>query len=192
MSQFLGMVHHMMYNKIIKREERMKSLLSSLSDGRKEEIQQKMDEKGSLEEGSLEDIIDLSNIHGWLNERVILSEYRLGVFLEEISKDMEKEEILEKFKTLGKQEDFTGEPKDVYVWMVQNILDGMPCDQGLVPLEESPSTFRFQIYRDLHAPYLPSDVVDLYWDCRGAFLEGVLEKSNLQWKPLGSKTFEIR
>ncbi|MDO5714599.1 MAG: hypothetical protein Q4Q07_09225 [Tissierellia bacterium] len=192
MSQFLGMVHHMMYNKIMKREERMENLLSSLSKGKKEEILQKMESKGVLEKKPLEDIIDESNIHGWLNDKVIISEERLGIFLEEISKEMTKEELLERMKALGEKEVFSGSPKEGYIWIVQNILDGMPCDQGLVPIEESDRSFRFQVLHDLHAPYLPSNVVDLYWDCRKAFMEGAFHKSNLEYLDLGSNIYEIR
>ncbi len=37
-----------------------------------------LDENFPIEKGNLEDLIDSSNIHGWLNERVARSENRLA------------------------------------------------------------------------------------------------------------------
>ena len=68
MSAFLGSIHHWLYGKIEFQNglvERLSDMISKngYDDGILSEMEQKY---GAVEKGSLENMIDNSNIHGWL------------------------------------------------------------------------------------------------------------------------------
>ena len=70
MSAFLGSIHHWLYGKIEFQNglvERLSDMISKngYDDGILSEMEQKY---GAVEKGSLENMIDNSNIHGWLQD----------------------------------------------------------------------------------------------------------------------------
>ena len=83
MSLFLGRIHYIMYDKILFQEEILDNLLNFLEEEKRNELKKDLDKEFPLEKGNLEDIIDESNIHGWLNERVVRSE-NSGIFMPHI------------------------------------------------------------------------------------------------------------
>ena len=80
MSKVLGAIHHWLYRKI----EFQNGLVERLSDmitrkGHDHGILAEMEQKyGMIKKGSLENIIDNSNIHGWLQTEIAATENRLA------------------------------------------------------------------------------------------------------------------
>ena len=102
MSLFLGRIHYIMYDKILFQEEILENLLDLLEEEKSLELKKDLDDKFPLERGNLEDIIDESNIHGWLNERVIRSENRLAKAVSILLEDFDLEKLKNKFFEIGK------------------------------------------------------------------------------------------
>ena len=96
MSLFLGRIHYIMYDKILFQEEVLNNLLDLLEEDKRLEIKKDLYENFPIEKGNLEDLIDSSNIHGWLNERVIRSENRLAKAVSLLLKDFDLDELKNK------------------------------------------------------------------------------------------------
>ena len=91
MSLFLGYIHHLMYDKVLFQEELLESLLELLDDDKKIKLIEELNRDFPIERGDLKDIIDESNIHGWLDERVRRSENRLAKTVAFLLKDFDIE-----------------------------------------------------------------------------------------------------
>ena len=98
MSLFLGRIHYIMYDKILFQEEILNKLMELLEEEKRKEKKKDLDDNFPLERGNLEDIIDESNIHGWLNERVIRSENRLAKAVSILLEDFDLEKLKNKFR----------------------------------------------------------------------------------------------
>lgn len=83
MSAFLGPIHNWLYNKIKFQEELIQyiqQLIISKDYGNS--LLSQMDQRyGVLEKGEPADIIDESDIHGWLQERITIVENRLAFLI---------------------------------------------------------------------------------------------------------------
>ena len=137
MSAFLGPIHYWLYNKIKLQHEIVEEIFQigekhGLS--LREECTQAY---GSLENKPLEEMIDLSNIHGWLQDKVSLVEYQYAYSITKLLK--EKPETIDEIKqilsnkgkklaeTLANQEP---NAQKIYQVISDNLLDGMPCDHA--------------------------------------------------------------
>lgn len=78
MSMFLGPIHHWLYNKIITQEKMVQVVLAfNEAENLVENLEEQLKETcGELHQGALEDMIDVSNIHGWLQHQVNIVEER--------------------------------------------------------------------------------------------------------------------
>jgi hypothetical protein len=142
MNLYLGKIHYWLFNKIVwfeGLEEEIINLaknegldIESLS----KEINNKYGEK--LPNLPLEEMIDKSNIHGWLQEKIHSAEKRLATWTVKL---LEKENTKNKLETLyvnqgikaakeAKEEGkFLGNAIDIFNAVNDYILDGMPCDR---------------------------------------------------------------
>lgn len=142
MSLYLGKIHYWLFNKIVwfeGLEEEIINLaknevldIESLS----KEINNKYGEK--LPNLPLEQMIDTSNIHGWLQEKIHSAEKRLATWTVKL---LEKENTKDKLETLyvnqgikaakeAKEEGKSLENAiDIFNAVNDYILDGMPCDR---------------------------------------------------------------
>lgn len=142
MSLFLGKIHYWLFNKILWFENLEDKVVELAVDSKlnvvqiKIEIENKYGKK--LENRNLEEIIDLENIHGWLQNRIHSSEGRLAAWIKVIlENDKDSIEKLEKiFEEEGrlaakeaKKEKCFENAIDVYNSINDYILDGMPCDR---------------------------------------------------------------
>lgn len=100
------------------------------------ELKKDLDDNFPLERGNLEDIIDESNIHGWLNERVIRSENRLAKAVSILLEDFDLEKLKNKFFEIGKNYEAGDSPMEVFSFITSKFLDGMPCDHALAILKK--------------------------------------------------------
>ncbi|NFG40916.1 hypothetical protein FDC58_17525 [Clostridium botulinum] len=143
MSLFLGKIHFWLFNKILWFE----GLENEIIDVAKSEgldilnLQKEIEDKygAKLPNKPLDEIIDTSNIHGWLQEKIYSSEGRIAAWttviidnkreaktkLEEIYTNqgiMAAKEVKEEGVRLDSAEDIFNKVNDY-------ILDGMPCDR---------------------------------------------------------------
>ena len=100
------------------------------------EIESKYGKK--LENRNLEEIIDLENIHGWLQNRIHSSEARLAAWIKiilqnDLDAQIKLEKIFQKQGVLAareaKIEREYNSASDIYNSINNYILDGMPCDR---------------------------------------------------------------
>ena len=192
MSLFLGYIHHLMYDKILFQEELLESLLELLDDDKKMKLIEELDSDFPIERGDLKDIIDESNIHGWLDERVRKSENRLAKTVAVLLRNFDMEELKNKFNDFGKSYEVGETPEEAFKFITSKFLDGMPCDHSLMIIKNEENEVIFKIATDLHKDIWENYVnPDYYWDLRDAFISGSLENSGLKYEKI-DETYVIR
>lgn len=187
MSLFLGHIHYLMYNKILFGEEIFDNLLSLIEDDKVNEYRDDLNSDFLIERGNLEDIIDETNIHGWLDERVKRSENKIAkivsILLDE-GKDLE--EIKSVYYNLGKEAENVMTPVDAFNIITNKFLDGMPCDGAIIPIENTEDRFTFKVNNDVHKEIWSKYVSpDIYWTLRNEFVRGILDNSEFNLKEKG-------
>ena len=143
MSLFLGKIHYWLFNKILwfeNLEEKVIDLAKSEGldiETLRKDIEDKYGAK--LPNKPLEELIDTSNIHGWLQGQIHSAERRTAAWtkllieankenyekLEKVYKEqgiVAAKEVLTQGKTLTT-------PNEIFNSMNDYILDGMPCDR---------------------------------------------------------------
>lgn len=184
MSAFLGPIHYWLYNKIGLQQEIVDELFLL---GEKKGLSLEAECRslyGSFEKKPLEEIIDQTNIHGWLQERVSQVEYQYAYC---ITKLLEADsaiasQLKELHKGFGARTAMTlknGSPKatDIYKAISDNLLDGMPCDHANRILEQAEDKLVWERQVCVHSRYweeVGGSVKD-YYELRDAWLEGLVE-----------------
>ncbi|VYU24210.1 hypothetical protein [Clostridium paraputrificum] len=134
MSLFLGKIHYWLFNKIKWFEEIEDELLKLDSTLNVEELDKIYGERTPNK--PLEEIIDTSNIHGWLQERIIIAEGR-NAYITKCLIDKGYLNSIEKvYETQGemagkevKSNTSINDAREIFTEMNNYILDGMPCDR---------------------------------------------------------------
>ncbi|MCQ2969940.1 MAG: hypothetical protein MJ191_07545, partial [Clostridium sp.] len=142
MSLFLGKIHFWLFNKVLwfqGLEEEIINLAKEEglnTEALSKEINSKYGQK--TENKNLEEIIDTSNIHGWLQAKIHSAEGRMAAWtkaiLENNKESMTKlqDVYIKQGKTAAdevkKQREITN-ARDIYDSINDYILDGMPCDR---------------------------------------------------------------
>lgn len=185
MSLFLGRIHYIMYDKILFQEEILDNLLNFLEEEKRNELKKDLDEEFPLEKGNLEDIIDESNIHGWLNERVVRSENRLAKAVSILLRDFDLEKLKNKFFEIGKNYKAGEAPMEVFSFITSKFLDGMPCDHALAILKNDEDEFVFTVLSDVHKSIWKGYVSpEIYLVLRDSFILGSLNSSDLKFEKI--------
>ena len=185
MSLFLGRIHYIMYDKILFQEEILDNLLNFLEEEKRNELKKEIDKEFPLERGNLEDIIDESNIHGWLNERVVRSENRLAKAVSILLRDFDLEKLKNKFFEIGKNYKAGEAPMEVFSFITSKFLDGMPCDHALAILKNDEDEFVFTVLSDVHKNIWKDYVSpEIYWILRDSFILGSLNSSDLKFEKI--------
>lgn len=147
MSAFLGHIHYWLYGKILRvadREqllyEKAEALCGDLAEELREQVWQIYGEP--LPEVDLEQLIDHSNIHGWLQRQVTIVETREAAFIKELleqcggtAQSLVEEAFAEHGKKCGEHAKGTAKYETaqaggIYRALNDYLLNGMPCDQG--------------------------------------------------------------
>lgn len=185
MSLFLGRIHYIMYDKILFQEEILDKLLELLDEEKSLELKKELDKEFPIERGNLEDIIDESNIHGWLNERVIRSENRLAKAVSILLRDFDLEKLENKFFEIGKNYEAGESPMEVFSFITSKFLDGMPCDHALAILKNDEDEFVFTVASDVHKSIWEKYVSpEIYWMLRDSFIAGSLSSTSLKYQKI--------
>ena len=185
MSAFLASIHFWMYDKIL--------IAQKLTFAVEEKFlnKEERDEAGSLFPAliseDLEEVIDQSNIHGWLHTAVSNVEIRFayvvkklldkGISLEDIKK------VAFEYGTTFPKYDISS-LKDAYELLMDTLLDGLPCDVSISIIREDENELEFVLYNDIHKQYFNEfDMeVSVYHELREAFVNGLFESYSLKYK----------
>jgi hypothetical protein len=185
MSAFLAPIHFWMYDKILIAQELTFKLEEKfLNKEEREEVESLFP---GLYSKDLEEVIDQSNIHGWLHTAVSNVEIRFayivktlldrGISLKEI-----KKVAFEYGKSFPEQE--VSSLKDAYELLMDILLDGLPCDVSISVTREEENELEFVLYNDIHKQYFNEFnlEVSLYHEIREAFVNGIFERYSLKYK----------
>lgn len=143
MSLFLGKVHYWLFNKVVWFEGLEVEVIGLAKDAGLdiETLSKEINEKygAKLPSVPLEDMIDTSNIHGWLQGKIQASEGRMAAwttktlnFSKDTSFKMENIYIKQGEKAAIEVQEENLEystASDIYNRINDYILDGMPCDR---------------------------------------------------------------
>ncbi len=191
MSLFLGPIHYIVFDKIHLNEEITKTIV--------ETSEQSCDLNRfapAIEEGDLKELIGDSMIHPWLAERVTRSELRqIGAIEDCLSPELDQK-ITDAIYNIGKRVGNTLEKEQTLTEAFNRVrfhtLDGMPCDNGLIFLENTETSIIWELNLDLHRPYMKNDKTEiLFLDIRYAFVKGLLENSIYKLERLDRNRYRL-
>lgn len=191
MSKFLAPIHFIMYDKILFLDKLTNKYIDFAE---KNNIElESLNSLESIDYAPLDEIIDESNIHAWIQKRVSIVEDKLAYIVSEILKENEtfENEILEIAKNTGEEESFSGNPREAFVEISNRFLDGMPCDHAISILEEDENLLKYKIEIDKHSEFWNYGInSNIYWKIRNSFIEGLIGK-DLKLEKLDN-IYEIR
>lgn len=185
MSAFLAPIHFWMYDKILIAQELTFKLEEKfLNKEEREEVESLFP---GLYSKDLEEVIDQSNIHGWLHIAVSNVEIRFAYIVKTLlDKGISLEEIKKVAFEYGKSfpEQEVSSLKDAYELLMDILLDGLPCDVSISVTREEENELEFVLYNDIHKQYFNEFnlEVSLYHEIREAFVNGIFERYSLKYK----------
>lgn len=208
MSLFLGKIHYWLFNKIVWFEDLEEEIINLAKkegldvDTLSIEINNKYGEK--LPKLPLEEMIDTSNIHGWLQDRIHSAEYRLATWTVNIlKKEGAKEKLEDLFINQGlkaaNEVIESGKPvndaTDIFNAVNDYILDGMPCDRvnEVISQDEDKLFWKRRICVHKQLWDTVGGDVDLFYSLRDLWIKSFVNKVNSNYKYcfLGNNEFSI-
>lgn len=176
MSAFLGPIHFWLYKKIGKQEELTKAIAGFA------------EQKGWIEDQAkytkdlpaLEDVIDVSNIHGWLQGQIHDAETRYATLISTLLNAERSEEIHGVAFDFGKKYALGTalSPTEAYKAFEDFFVNGMPCDRVNAVVSESEEGISWTMTQDIHAQYW-KDGAAIYYTLRSAVMRGMLDGTGL-------------
>lgn len=192
MSLFLGKIHYWLFKKITwfeNLEEKIFEFAENKgfkTDDIKNDIYSRFG--APTEKKPLEEIIDTTNIHGWLQGRINSAEGRQAALVTLILNENGeyKKDLLELFKSQGqsagneyKNTGVPTSPNEMFNALNEYILEGMPCDRVNEVIENNEDEIVWETTQCLHTPHYTAvggDVKNFY-DLReewvGAFVNSL-------------------
>lgn len=176
MSLFLGKIHYWLYNKILWSEKAEKEVVQwAKGQGLPVEqwVQQNMERYGAPTGNKpLEEIIDTSNIHGWLQERIERAELRQAALVTAILGENPSfiKALIEIFEKQGKAaaleyNTVPDSPEGMFDALHDFILEGMPCNRVNEVISSDDNKFEWRTTTCLHKPHwemVSGDVRNFY------------------------------
>lgn len=193
MSAFLGPIHFWLYNKIRFQEDLIDALCArAVSEGWiTEEDTQKFI---STDRRELQDAIDESNIHGWLQGRIHDGEGRYAALVTTLLDGNENRlQILKDvaFQTgKAKRTEVPTNTPEAFHQLDNTLLNGMPCDQVMKVTESNPDKVVWEETQDLHSSFWNGQGA-YYYDLRAELIKGILADSGLTFKQTDTNRYEI-
>lgn len=194
-SLFLGKIHYWLYNKIFWVEDIEDEIIGSVKeqDNDIDALIEHINEQFGAPTGKkpLEEIIDTSNIHGWLQQRIESAELRQAVLITELLKwrSAYKVELLKIFARQGEiaAREYTStvnSPGEIFNALNDYILEGMPCDRVNEVVTNNDNEFSWKTTTCLHKPYWArvGGNVKNFYDLREAWIKAFVETINDKFK----------
>lgn len=206
MSLYLGKIHYWLFNKIMWFED-LTDILIRLAEDENINVTEKLSEINSLcgeklPKKPLEELIDTSNIHGWLQGEIHSSERRLASWVKVlIDNGVSMNKIEEVFTTQGiKAGTEVKETKgvlnsacDIYTAVNDYLLDGMPCDRVDVVTDSTEDLVKWSKRICVHKPIwdeIGADV-NIFYDLRNAWTKAFVNEINSDFNYEGNETYII-
>ena len=189
MSAFLGPIHHWLYNKINIQDRLTDAYLVFAAEAGMNDLREAAAAKyGEMPEGSLENLIDESNIHGWLQSKITLVENRYAFVVTEILKrNPSYMEQLEKlaFEFGKKNSPLTADStaKTAYQLLNDTLIDGMPCDHVNMLISAEENEVIWERTQCVHAQYWTANGGNTaaYYNLRAQLIKGLLTPAGLSF-----------
>ena len=193
MSLFLGKIHYWLFNKVLWFEGLEGEIIElAKNEGLniyklQDEINIKYGEK--LPDKKLEDMIDTSNIHGWLQGKIHNAEDRMAAWTNIILSN-NKDAILNMKKIYIEQginaakeaktklSNITAE--DIFKSMNDYILDGMPCDRVNEVINSNSETVEWKRKVCVHKDIWKNEgiSVDIFYNLRSEWINAFVVEMN--------------
>ena len=148
MSENLGPIHYMMYDKI-KFQDKITAYLLDNDTSEVDKI------ANAVSKNPLEELIDQDNIHGWLDSKIDVVEKRLNYALKHSNNP--KEKMFEFGKKIGQDKNFD-DFNQIFTDLNMYLLDGMPCDNGLSAQVDEIGDLYLITNTNLHTKYENEDI----------------------------------
>lgn len=192
MSAVLGPIHELMYNKVIFQEKIIGEIVK-LAD--EKSLAHTIKSKNGMP--ALEEVIDLSNIHGSLSGMIDETERRYAKLVSELLKADYNNISLIKKAVAAFGEKNAIEPQSsaetAYQRVGNLLLDGMPCDHSMRICENSGERVEVMRTLDTHSKYWEEAGLDgrIYYILRKALVKGLLSNSGFTCNEIEAGVFEI-
>jgi len=195
MSLFVGPIHHWLFNKIKTFEEIEQAVIrwGEANGFQGEALAKELNKKygAPVGNGSLEEMIDTGNIHGWLQEQISRAEIRQSALISQLlNKDPENIKELEKiFLAEGSrigQQFAQKDNKDrdtaegLFEGLHDYLLEGMPCDRVTEVINQEKDEVLWKTNQCLHEKYweaVKSDV-QIFYRLRDSWIKGFIKSAN--------------
>lgn len=199
MSAILGPIHHWLFRKIKIQNDLTNAIIDVAKD---KELNvaplADIDEKfSSLPEGDLGNIIDPTNIHGWLQDKIAIVERRLAYVTKTLTDNNPDAigVICECAREFGVKNAVEADatPADGFEYYENTFVSGMPCDGVNMVVNEDSDEITWQETVDIHKQYWDEVGVDvaLFYEIRNAMIEGVFAGSDLSYYNLGNGSYKL-
>ena len=198
MSLFLGKIHYWLFNKIRWFENLEENIIDlAKSEGLdteniRKDIESKYGEK--LPNKPLEELIDTSNIHNWLQSQIHSAERRNAawtkVLIEANEENFKKlEEIYEEqgvfaAKEVKEEGKSVVTPNEIFNAMNDYILDGMPCDRVNEVILNEENKITWQVRIDVHKDIWDKVGCDVnyFYNLRNAWIKSFVSNLNSNFR----------
>jgi hypothetical protein len=180
MSAFLGKIHYWLYSKIEVHERIYQELITLINENgvTTTEIEDELSLLHSSPiRGRLEDIVDHSNIHGYLQERIHSVEGRIADIVKFYNdKGLSIMELKNLYFNLGSwyMKESSIQDNDLnslYNHLYDHLLEGMPCDRVLNIEISNGEKHLWKTTKCLHERYWGENI-GLYYALMDSFIEG--------------------
>jgi len=198
MSAFLAPIHTWLFSKILLAEDLETNLkkvyIDKYGDNTKDIIK-KSEAYGSPIDATknIEDIIDVSNIHGWLQDKIGKVESRTAFIITEMVKRygeeaeiIAKECFMKQGITVGealKAKETPESPEEVYNSLNNYLLEGMPCDRVTRLIKSQSDIYEWETTSCIHKNYweMVNGDVSIFYNLRHTWTKAFVESSNDQY-----------
>jgi len=194
-SLFLGKIHYWLYNKILFLEDLEEQIIQSVKEQDKDIdalVNHINGQFSSPTEGKpLEEIIDTSNIHGWLQIKIESAELRQAMLITELLKwkSAYKTDLLKKYSEQGKAAaheylNSVDSPEEIFKALNDFLLEGMPCDRVNEVVKSIDDEFSWETTMCLHKDYWNrvGGNVQNFYDLREVWIKAFVENINSEFR----------
>ncbi|MBP8692140.1 MAG: hypothetical protein KBI20_07800, partial [Sedimentibacter sp.] len=184
MSAFLGPIHFWLYDKIKIQNEIVEEILDYAE---KDNINLRSDLYGRFGDGvlkPLDEVIDVTNIHGWLQERVTQVERKLAYLVTKLvdKNPVNFDVIKDIFKSKGAEVsnlDMNSSLEEAYKVINDALLDGMPCDRANSVISSKENEIIWKRNICVHRQYWDEvgGNIENFYNLRDEFIKGLLSET---------------
>ncbi|NLJ89345.1 MAG: hypothetical protein GX323_00475 [Clostridiales bacterium] len=204
MSLFLGPIHYWLHGKIKIQNTIVEEIIAYAKEEYGTNYREYLDtEYGIIESAPLEEVIDESNIHGWLQERIHRVEKHLAYTVTNILKDHPEslDKLKEIYKNTGKNQaqklniNHEATASMIYKAAINDsLLDGMPCDHVNSVNSQEEDSITWTRNECVHKEFwnaVDGDI-SIYYLLRDEYINGFLENTGAKYEKIGEATYRIR